>query len=236
MRKAQFTLIELLVVTAIIAILAAMLLPSLSRAKFKAQGIACMSNLRQQAIGLTSYAGDHDRQLPPRAGISGAKVPTWISLELVDIYADSGVSFDTLICPTLRGMGIVNGAGGSPEIVGEWNSAYKQYVAGYQHLGRYGDLGVANTATKITDDNAVLNADKALRTNNSWAYHTSWWTKDNAHVFGQQHPEGGNTAFTDGHARWYRATELGPDGEGLYSPNNNYSYSANRELFWGVIQ
>jgi len=64
-RKHQgFTLIELLVVMAIIAILAAMLLPALSRAKAKAQKIKCTSNLHQITVGIMLYVTDNRGRLP----------------------------------------------------------------------------------------------------------------------------------------------------------------------------
>jgi prepilin-type N-terminal cleavage/methylation domain-containing protein/prepilin-type processing-associated H-X9-DG protein len=61
-----FTLVELLVVMAIIAILMAMLMPSIAKAKGKANATSCLNNMRQLNLAASMYASDHEEEFPAR--------------------------------------------------------------------------------------------------------------------------------------------------------------------------
>src|SRR5665213_1990156 len=92
-----FTLIELLVVIAIIAILAAMLLPALSKAKEKAKGIMCMSNTRQLMLAWRMYVEENSDRLPS-AGSPGAvgagSGPDWCGGGFMDFAPNNPANYD----------------------------------------------------------------------------------------------------------------------------------------------
>jgi prepilin-type N-terminal cleavage/methylation domain-containing protein/prepilin-type processing-associated H-X9-DG protein len=121
--KKGFTLIELLVVIAIIAILAAMLLPALSRAKDKAKQISCASNMKNWEMALTMYEGDNSDAIPYFGLDSSAATTTTFWPSYLAPYLSQitkGTYYDTIITNKVRAC-----PGGSNR--GKWGGVWSDW-------------------------------------------------------------------------------------------------------------
>ena len=122
-----FTLIELLVVMAIIAILAALLLPVLAGSKERAKRSVCRSNLHLLVISLNLYGGDHQEKLPPGLADDGNDYPPVVSAVTWTNFVNYSGNKSVIGCPDLP----------KPFVPGGYALPPYGYVLGYNYLGSH---------------------------------------------------------------------------------------------------
>ncbi|HEV2692992.1 MAG TPA: prepilin-type N-terminal cleavage/methylation domain-containing protein [Verrucomicrobiae bacterium] len=205
--RRAFTLIELLVVIAIIAILAAMLMPALSRSKEAAKKISCLNRSRQLGISMLMYVDDSGGYYPPRTFTN-----TWPLL-----LQDGFVNLTMLQCPSdaPNPASFTNSptpAEQAPRsyIVNGWNDYFKDRVTDFSSWYEYGDSGLTmpQNAVRLPSDTVVF-GEKAYE----WAdYYMDYEENDDLekldqskHSSGDKKGAGGaNYAFADGSARFLK--------------------------------
>ena len=132
-RSLGFTLIELLIVIAVIALLMAILIPSLAMAKERARRVVCSKTINQFIVGALIYAGEYDSMLPPgqsESGMNGNDEHTpVITRKTGDALLDILGSHSAMKCPWLNEP--FDGEDG-------WYYSHYGYVLGYNYLGGHG--------------------------------------------------------------------------------------------------
>jgi prepilin-type N-terminal cleavage/methylation domain-containing protein/prepilin-type processing-associated H-X9-DG protein len=227
-RRPGFTLIELLVVIAIIAILAAMLLPTLAKAKARASKAQCVSNLKQQGVAVVLYEGDFTERFPsavPPAGFSASVYAYWNyggkqgteyngQLRLVNPYVavtrqvttNSAGAERVFKCPSDNGALRADWAyDRKPTVFDTFGSSYLYNSSANDNDDQ---LGLVNkTVTQVRDASRIVLV-------NDFAFNLHFVRMNifQRMYWHDQHRLGfGDVAFVDGHVAYYEGTDKKPD-------------------------
>ena len=191
-----FSLVELLVVLAIVAILAALILPALSRAKERGRRAVCLNNLSQILKSCTMYAMDNQDKFFS-AGAGAVQIALDPMQEKTAIAA--GLQSKIWTCPNRPKFPIYD-----PQNEGQW-------IIGYQYFGGIADWNTpkgrfpSRSPVKLANSNPywVLAADATIKIDGVWGGGSDVAFSDMpAHPDQKNEPIGGNQVHIDGSARW----------------------------------
>jgi prepilin-type N-terminal cleavage/methylation domain-containing protein/prepilin-type processing-associated H-X9-DG protein len=222
---AGFTLIELLVVIAIIAILAALLLPALSKAKIKAQRTYCINNLHQMGVGLLMYAQENNEYIP-RGGDPGAT--DWYVVLTTQLGARQANDFNRVkvfLCPAYPDKQQL-----VCYDVSAWGFKNAADKAGYQIKipSRLTSIQQPSDTAYFADDESgtgrplVTTNNVNLGWNDIWSESHLPYTRalsgrmvanplSDRRVAAARHGQGPNLLYFDAHATWRKAEQITMD-------------------------
>jgi prepilin-type N-terminal cleavage/methylation domain-containing protein len=195
-----FTLIELLVVIAIIGILAAMLMPALSRAKESGKRIACVNNLRQLGLSAQMYLGENGDFYPPRSSTN--RWPNALGGYYAKNVALLLCPSETVPAPASYGSSASNSvpdAAPRTYFINGWNDFFNGM--------NVGDQMKATAIIHVSD--TILFGEKTADRGDFYMDLMENGGNDFTGVLDQEKHgvrEGSNYAFTDGSARYLKAT------------------------------